>query len=325
MCEGRRDVSVNPHKDFPLFSLTFISEHVCYACSSSTNTHFYWSCDVHHCIPVSEAQQPKYSAGVLVCFCDCVCVCVWFVWLYTDYKFQCISIIQYSIQHQITVDSLLTENDSLGWFIWKTPRFSWLVRLCKTEKVSNNYSDALKFKVMWHTVCQCIRTWLSLFVCFLHICKNTLNSAFFMLILWKQTLQQFYDLAHYIVRLSLRSSKDLLQTLVCGGVTGERASRIWCFASQTRVIVSQLAQYPMLREEMERIVTQHIRDRESRTKDQVSHVMSQYKHVLNSCLFDYFLFVVVRCCCWLTSSWRIWTPTMKISSDLPSELHLLDF
>ncbi|XP_039517431.1 dynamin-1a isoform X2 [Pimephales promelas] len=31
----------------------------------------------------------------------------------------------------------------------------------------------------------------------------------------------------------------------------------------------KLAQYPMLREEMERIVTQHIRDRESRTKDQV--------------------------------------------------------
>ncbi|GAA6095856.1 dynamin-1a isoform X2 [Tachysurus ichikawai] len=31
----------------------------------------------------------------------------------------------------------------------------------------------------------------------------------------------------------------------------------------------ELAQYPMLREEMERIVTQHIRDRESRTKDQV--------------------------------------------------------
>lgn len=33
--------------------------------------------------------------------------------------------------------------------------------------------------------------------------------------------------------------------------------------------VRQLAQYPMLREEMERIVTQHIRDRESRTKNQV--------------------------------------------------------
>ncbi|XP_072228629.1 dynamin-1a isoform X2 [Leuresthes tenuis] len=31
----------------------------------------------------------------------------------------------------------------------------------------------------------------------------------------------------------------------------------------------KLAQYPMLREEMERIVTQHIRDRENRTKDQV--------------------------------------------------------
>uniref|UniRef100_A0A4W4HML7 dynamin GTPase n=1 Tax=Electrophorus electricus TaxID=8005 RepID=A0A4W4HML7_ELEEL len=35
------------------------------------------------------------------------------------------------------------------------------------------------------------------------------------------------------------------------------------------VVLLQLAQYPMLREEMERIVTQHIRDRESRTKDQV--------------------------------------------------------
>lgn len=35
------------------------------------------------------------------------------------------------------------------------------------------------------------------------------------------------------------------------------------------VSCSQLAQYPMLREEMERIVTQHIRDRESRTKEQV--------------------------------------------------------
>uniref|UniRef100_A0A8C9TG36 dynamin GTPase n=1 Tax=Scleropages formosus TaxID=113540 RepID=A0A8C9TG36_SCLFO len=33
--------------------------------------------------------------------------------------------------------------------------------------------------------------------------------------------------------------------------------------------VGALAQYPMLREEMERIVTQHIRDRESRTKEQV--------------------------------------------------------
>uniref|UniRef100_A0A4W5K122 dynamin GTPase n=1 Tax=Hucho hucho TaxID=62062 RepID=A0A4W5K122_9TELE len=32
---------------------------------------------------------------------------------------------------------------------------------------------------------------------------------------------------------------------------------------------NKLAQYPMLREEMEKIVTQHIRDRESRTKDQV--------------------------------------------------------
>ncbi|KAI5615718.1 dynamin 1a isoform X4 [Silurus asotus] len=36
-----------------------------------------------------------------------------------------------------------------------------------------------------------------------------------------------------------------------------------------RQCTKKLAQYPMLREEMERIVTQHIRDREGRTKDQV--------------------------------------------------------
>ncbi|XP_060768809.1 dynamin-1a isoform X1 [Neoarius graeffei] len=39
--------------------------------------------------------------------------------------------------------------------------------------------------------------------------------------------------------------------------------------STVRQCTKKLAQYPMLREEMERIVTQHIRDRESRTKDQV--------------------------------------------------------
>ncbi|XP_055791662.1 dynamin-1-like isoform X8 [Salvelinus fontinalis] len=36
-----------------------------------------------------------------------------------------------------------------------------------------------------------------------------------------------------------------------------------------RQCTQKLAQYPMLREEMDKIVTQHIRDRESRTKDQV--------------------------------------------------------
>uniref|UniRef100_A0A8C2GPL7 dynamin GTPase n=1 Tax=Cyprinus carpio TaxID=7962 RepID=A0A8C2GPL7_CYPCA len=36
-----------------------------------------------------------------------------------------------------------------------------------------------------------------------------------------------------------------------------------------RQCTKKLAQYPMLREEMERIITQHIRDRESRTKNQV--------------------------------------------------------
>ncbi|XP_053195367.1 dynamin-1a isoform X1 [Scomber japonicus] len=36
-----------------------------------------------------------------------------------------------------------------------------------------------------------------------------------------------------------------------------------------RQCTKKLAQYPMLREEMEKIVTQHIRDRENRTKDQV--------------------------------------------------------
>uniref|UniRef100_A0A8C5BNQ8 Interferon-induced GTP-binding protein Mx n=1 Tax=Gadus morhua TaxID=8049 RepID=A0A8C5BNQ8_GADMO len=39
--------------------------------------------------------------------------------------------------------------------------------------------------------------------------------------------------------------------------------------STIRKCSSKLAQYPLLREEMERIVTQHIRDRESRTKTQV--------------------------------------------------------
>ncbi|XP_074474640.1 dynamin-1a isoform X2 [Sebastes fasciatus] len=39
--------------------------------------------------------------------------------------------------------------------------------------------------------------------------------------------------------------------------------------STIRKCSHKLAQYPMLREEMERIVTQHIRDRESRTKNQV--------------------------------------------------------
>ncbi|XP_053341231.1 dynamin-1a isoform X5 [Clarias gariepinus] len=39
--------------------------------------------------------------------------------------------------------------------------------------------------------------------------------------------------------------------------------------STIRKCSEKLAQYPMLREEMERIVTQHIRDRESRTKGQV--------------------------------------------------------
>ncbi|KAL2100333.1 hypothetical protein ACEWY4_004727 [Coilia grayii] len=39
--------------------------------------------------------------------------------------------------------------------------------------------------------------------------------------------------------------------------------------STIRKCSEKLAQYPMLREEMERIVTQHIRDRENRTKDQV--------------------------------------------------------
>uniref|UniRef100_A0A8C8LWN7 dynamin GTPase n=1 Tax=Oncorhynchus tshawytscha TaxID=74940 RepID=A0A8C8LWN7_ONCTS len=39
--------------------------------------------------------------------------------------------------------------------------------------------------------------------------------------------------------------------------------------STIRKCSDKLAQYPMLREEMDKIVTQHIRDRESRTKDQV--------------------------------------------------------
>ncbi|KAA8584545.1 hypothetical protein FQN60_008330, partial [Etheostoma spectabile] len=56
--------------------------------------------------------------------------------------------------------------------------------------------------------------------------------------------------------------------------------------STIRKCSQKLAQYPMLREEMERIVTQHIRDRESRAKNQVTHTQeTNYKHRKRSALF----------------------------------------
>lgn len=77
----------------------------------------------------------------------------------------------------------------------------------------------------------------------------------------------FKNHAHYFLLLAITFSTSPVANPVCRWLGSWGVS-----ASQTHVVVSQLAQYPMLREEMERIVTQHIRDRESRTKDQVSPV-----------------------------------------------------
>lgn len=56
-----------------------------------------------------------------------------------------------------------------------------------------------------------------------------------------------------------------------GTVTANIYHRVARLVSvEANMCLFQLAQYPLLREEMERIVTQHIRDRESRTKEQVS-------------------------------------------------------
>uniref|UniRef100_A0A8D3DSZ7 Dynamin n=1 Tax=Scophthalmus maximus TaxID=52904 RepID=A0A8D3DSZ7_SCOMX len=59
-----------------------------------------------------------------------------------------------------------------------------------------------------------------------------------------------------------------------------------------------LAQYPMLREEMERIVTQHIRDRESRTKEQVMLLIDIELAYMNTNHEDFIGFVIRKG--WLT-------------------------
>lgn len=54
--------------------------------------------------------------------------------------------------------------------------------------------------------------------------------------------------------------------------------------------LSQLQQYPRLREEMERIVTTHIREREGRTKEQVSPLGTAHSSLaLNSCPWAHLL------------------------------------
>uniref|UniRef100_A0A8C6PHV7 Interferon-induced GTP-binding protein Mx n=1 Tax=Nothobranchius furzeri TaxID=105023 RepID=A0A8C6PHV7_NOTFU len=63
----------------------------------------------------------------------------------------------------------------------------------------------------------------------------------------------------------IEGSGDQIDTAELSG--GARINRI--FHERFPFELVKLAQYPMLREEMERIVTQHIRDRESRTKEQV--------------------------------------------------------
>uniref|UniRef100_A0AAY4EXI5 Dynamin n=1 Tax=Denticeps clupeoides TaxID=299321 RepID=A0AAY4EXI5_9TELE len=66
----------------------------------------------------------------------------------------------------------------------------------------------------------------------------------------------------------------------------------------TKKVTSVLAQYPMLREEMERIVTQHIRDRESRTKDQVLLLIDVELAYINTNHEDFIGFVIRKG--WLT-------------------------
>uniref|UniRef100_A0A3B5QN49 Interferon-induced GTP-binding protein Mx n=1 Tax=Xiphophorus maculatus TaxID=8083 RepID=A0A3B5QN49_XIPMA len=63
----------------------------------------------------------------------------------------------------------------------------------------------------------------------------------------------------------IEGSGDQIDTAELSG--GARINRI--FHERFPFELVKLAQYPMLREEMERIVTQHIRDRENRTKGQV--------------------------------------------------------
>uniref|UniRef100_A0A8C9Y4G6 Dynamin n=1 Tax=Sander lucioperca TaxID=283035 RepID=A0A8C9Y4G6_SANLU len=64
-----------------------------------------------------------------------------------------------------------------------------------------------------------------------------------------------------------------------------------------RQCTQKLAQYPMLREEMERIVTQHIRDRESRTKEQVFLLIDIELAYMNTNHEDFIGFGIYR---WLT-------------------------
>uniref|UniRef100_A0A3Q1CGN1 Interferon-induced GTP-binding protein Mx n=1 Tax=Amphiprion ocellaris TaxID=80972 RepID=A0A3Q1CGN1_AMPOC len=67
-----------------------------------------------------------------------------------------------------------------------------------------------------------------------------------------------------------------------------------------RQCTKKLAQYPMLREEMERIVTQHIRDRENRTKDQVLLLIDIELSYMNTNHEDFIGFAKNR---WVTFTW----------------------
>uniref|UniRef100_A0A8C1W0P1 Dynamin n=1 Tax=Cyprinus carpio TaxID=7962 RepID=A0A8C1W0P1_CYPCA len=69
-------------------------------------------------------------------------------------------------------------------------------------------------------------------------------------------------------------------------------------ASTIHKCSEKLAQYPMLREEMERIVTQHIRDRESRTKQQVLLLIDIELAYMNTNHEDFIGFVIRKG--WLT-------------------------
>uniref|UniRef100_A0A674GD04 dynamin GTPase n=1 Tax=Taeniopygia guttata TaxID=59729 RepID=A0A674GD04_TAEGU len=85
-----------------------------------------------------------------------------------------------------------------------------------------------------------------------------------------------------------------------------------------RQCTSKLGSYPRLREETERIVTTHIREREGKTKDQVS------SHAIPSAppAWEFpppLTPTSLRSCCSSTSSSPTSTPTTRISSASPSE------
>ncbi|MBN3297540.1 DYN3 protein, partial [Amia calva] len=89
----------------------------------------------------------------------------------------------------------------------------------------------------------------------------------------------------------IEGSGDQIDTYELSG--GARINRI--FHERFPFELVKLAQYPLLREEMERIVTTHIRDRESRTKDQVMLLIDIELAYMNTNHEDFIGFAKIFC------------------------------